>query len=179
MSLAILSTAGLIAYFERDYDEAIAEYRRCVEMDPHFGLGFYFLGQAYEQKGRHEDAVSALERALSLTGGSSEVIAALAHAHAMAGNPNKASALLRQLRERAAGEYVSPVLVAQVLLALGEVGQAIHQLQQAQQIRATDLVWLKVRPVFDSIQGDSRVMAIRQAIGLEDPSAAVADETLA
>jgi serine/threonine-protein kinase len=167
LSLAILSTAGLIAYFERKYDEAIAEYQRCVEMDPHFGLGFYFLGQAYERKGKYDEAISALDRSLTLTRASSEVVAALGHAYATAGNKEAASALLRQLHERAATEYVSPVLLAQILLALGENEQAITQLEQARQIRATDLVWINVRPIFDSIQNDSRVAEIRNAIGLE------------
>jgi TolB-like protein len=173
LSLAILSTAGLIAYFERKYDEAIAEYQRCVEMDPHFGLGFYFLGQAYEQEGRHDEAISALTQSLNLTQGSSEVIAALGHAHATAGNQEAASALLRQLREKAEDEYVSPVLLAQVLLALGENEQAIAHLEQAHQIRATDLVWLKVRSAFDAIQSNSRVIAIREAIGLEHSGSAL------
>jgi serine/threonine protein kinase/Flp pilus assembly protein TadD len=168
LSLPILSTAGLIAYFERNPDEAIAEYQRCVEMDPHFGLGFYFLGQAYEQKGAYADAIAALDRSLTLTRDRAEVIAALGHVHAMAGNQVEASRLLRQLQERTRTEYVSPVLLAQILLALGEREQAITHLQQAQQIRATDLVWLKVRPAFDSIQQDPRVVEVRNAIGLGD-----------
>ena len=166
LSLAILATAGLIAYFEGDPDRAIREYQKALEMDANFALAHYFLGQAYEQKRFHEQAIRSLTRALELTPGSSEMEAALARARAVAGHYERAEEMLRELREKSRGEYVSPVLLAQVLLGLKRNEDAIAELQRAREMRATDLIWLKVRPVFDAVGTDARVQEIAMAVGL-------------
>jgi len=51
--------------------------------------------------------------------------------------------------------YVSPVLLSQVALGLGEEVRALEYLKQAYAVRATDLVWIGVRPVFDSIRSEA------------------------
>jgi len=167
LSLAVVTTVGLVAYFERDFDRAIAEYRKALEMDSHFGLAHYFLGQAYEQRQQHRAAIGSLEKALQFNLGSSEVVAALGHAHAVAGDTARANDLLLQLREKSRREYVSPVLLSQILLGLGDKEEAVSALECALQVRATDLIWLKVRPVFDGIESESRVMRVRTAVGLD------------
>lgn len=166
LSLAIQITAGLIASFERDAERAIREYRKALEMDSSFALAHYFLGQSYEQTGAFEEAKKSLVRALELSTGSSEIEAALARVHALAGERSIAEEMLRQLRAKAAAQYVSPVLFAQVLLGLGNSEDAIAELQRARAVRATDLIWLEVRPVFDVVRDDSRVQGIATAMGL-------------
>ena len=84
------TSVGVQLYFDRRYDEAVAQYLKTIEMDPSFGMAHYFLGLAYVQKQMHKDAIAELERAESLTGRSPEVVAALGHAHAMAGEGDKA-----------------------------------------------------------------------------------------
>jgi serine/threonine-protein kinase len=166
LSLAIVTTAGLIAYFEGDPDDAISEYEKALEMDPNFALAHYFLGQAHEQKRSHEEAIRSLTRALELAPGSSEMEAALARTRALAGDVESAGQMLRNLREKSRHKYVSPVLLAQVLLGLNRNEEAIAELQRAQEMRATDLIWLKVRPVFDGVRDDARVQEIARAVGL-------------
>jgi tetratricopeptide (TPR) repeat protein len=166
LSLAIQITAGLIAYFEGETDRAIREYLKALEMDNNFALAHYFLGQAYEQKQSYDSAIESMNRALDLSPGSSEMEAALARVQALAGKHDVAEEMLRRLREKAEGRYVSPVLFAQVLLGLGRHEEAIAELERAHEMKATDLMWLKVRPVFDVIRGDGRIRQITTEIGL-------------
>ena len=167
LSLAILATEGLIAYFERDADRAIREYEKALEMDANFALAHYFLGQAYELKGRQEESIAAFTRAVESTPDSSEMAAALARAVALSGDGARAEAMLGKLRDKSANLYVSPVLFAQVLLGFGRNDEAIAELQRARELRATDLMWLKVRPVFDGLRGDARFADVVAAVGLE------------
>jgi eukaryotic-like serine/threonine-protein kinase len=166
LSLAVLTTVGLIAYFEGDPDRAIPEYRKALEMDAGFALAHYFLGQAYEQQQSYDQAVQSHTRALELTPGSSEIQAALARAWAMAGRPKQAEEMLRKLQEKSRNEYVSPVLLSQVMLGLNRAEDAIAELERALEIRATDLIWLKVRPAFDAVRRDARITKIGKTIGL-------------
>jgi tetratricopeptide (TPR) repeat protein len=166
LSMAIQITSGLVASFEREPDRAIREYQKALDMDRNFALAHYFLGQAYEQKQSYEQAIQSLLQASELSPGSSEIEAALARAHAMSGNVDVASRMLDQLRGKAALHYVSPVLFAQVLLGLNQYEEAIAELQQAHQTKATDLMWLKVRPAFEVVRNDRRVKLITTAMGL-------------
>ena len=167
LSLPIGVTAGLIAYFRRDFQRAIDEYERVLEMDANFGLAHYFLGQVYEQQGVYDEAVRSLLRAREFSPGSSEVEAALGRALAVSGERGLAEEILGELRKKAENEYVSPVLIAQVLLGLQQREEAIAEVQRAREIHATDLIWLKVRPAFDEVRSDPRVREIGAAMGLD------------
>ena len=166
LSLSVQMMSGLIAYYDGNSGLAIREYQKALEMDSAFALAHYFLGQAYEQAGRYQEAIDSLLRALELTPGSSEIEAALARAYAYAGEHSFALTMLNELQEKAHVRYVSPVLLSQVLLSLGRTEDAIIELERAYQMRATDLIWLKARPVFSSVRGDRRVQSITAAIGL-------------
>jgi TolB-like protein/Tfp pilus assembly protein PilF/tRNA A-37 threonylcarbamoyl transferase component Bud32 len=166
LSPAIQIMTGLIAYYERKPQLAIREYQKALETESNFALAHCFLGQAYEQAGKFADAVRCQSRAFDLSPGSSEMEAALARAHAVAGEKEIAEAMLMTLRERATATYISPVLFAQILLGLGREEDATAELERALSVRATDLMWLKVRPIFDPIRGDERVERIAAEVGL-------------
>lgn len=166
LSLVINSTVALESYFERHYDQAVAGYLGVLEMDPTFGVAVFFLGQAYEEKRMLPEAITAFERAVVLTERSPETVAALARAYALAGRLKDAHTLLNELQQMSLSQYVSPILFAQLMLALGERTHAIQFLQNGIEMRATDITWLGVRPTFDSIRNDEDFCAICASVGL-------------
>ena len=165
LNLAISSSVGLPFYFERRYDRAIEEYLKTLKLDPSFGLARYFLGQAYAQKGMYREAIAELEQAVLVNRGSAETIAALGYVHAIAGQKEKALTLLKELIQLSGERYVSPVLIAQIHAGLKERDQAFDYLDKAYQSRSTDLIWLKVRPVFKSIRSDPRFDELSKKMG--------------
>jgi eukaryotic-like serine/threonine-protein kinase len=165
-SLVIHTTVGLQFLLERRSDLAIKTLQKVLALDENFGMAHYFLGQAYLEKAMHAEAINELQRAVDLTASSSETIAILGCAHAAAGNRAKALQLLEQLNHRCRTKYVSPVLLAQLLLACGETEQAVEFLQRARQTRASDLVWIKVRPAFEALRHEPRFGQICKEMGL-------------
>lgn len=89
-------------------------------MDPHFPRNFFFLGRAYEQNGMYEDAISATQQSIALSGGYTLFKASLGHIYGMAGERGEAQRLLNELREQSQREYVSPVAMALIHTGLGE-----------------------------------------------------------
>ena len=83
---------------------------------------------------------------------SPEMRAALAYALARAGHTDAARTHLGALTAASQQRYVSPSLVAQVHAGLGETDQAVNWLEQAIAVRAADLAWIAVRPVFDGLR---------------------------
>ena len=86
--------------------------------------------------------------------------AALAYACARAGAPERAAAYLEQLTRLTEQRYVSPSLIAQVHAGLGNADLALEWLHAASDVRAADLAWLAVRPVFDGLRSDARFNAL-------------------
>jgi len=165
-SAAIRVSQGVIALYSRHYEVAVEALRPVSEAYPRFGLTHYFLGQCHEQLGQVEAAIAAHSRAVELTEDSSETLAALANAHAGGGRDEDAEVILGRLRTRSKGRYVSHVLLAQVLIGLGREGDALAELEQAVEERATDLIWLAVRPSYDPIRDTPRFKAILADVGL-------------
>ena len=78
----------------------------------------------------------------------------------------RAREALASLEQRARAGYVSAVLLAQVHTALGEHERALDALDAARRVRAADLAWIAVRPVFDPLRGESRVARLLEGMGL-------------
>src|SRR6202171_2364977 len=70
--------AGIAADKQRQFDVAIAEFRKVTELAPTYADGFISLGQAYMEKHDFASAIAPLKRAL-------DVDADLAPAHQLLG----------------------------------------------------------------------------------------------
>lgn len=168
ISLAIASSAGVLAFFEQDYERAIADFRAVLQMNEAFYLAHYFIGQIYAAQGLYPDALGELELAVAMSRGSSESISALGYAQARAGQTDNARLQLQELTRRKTQKYVSPVLLAQINTGLEEYEQAMTNIEEAFHTRSTDLVWLNVRPAFDAVRSNDRVTRILTSLGLRN-----------
>jgi serine/threonine-protein kinase len=166
LSSAIAASKGVLAYFSRDFDHAIEEYEATLNLHPHFGLAYYFIGQCETEQGRLEEGLKALRKAAELTSESSETMAALGHCLAVSGKRAEAIEVLHLLEDRSKSGYVSPVLPAQILTGLGEHESAMDRLERAVELRASDLIWLRVRPVFDPLHSHPAFDELVSRIGL-------------
>jgi hypothetical protein len=103
---------------------------------------------------------------MTLAGETPEAMAMLGVAHASAGRVDEARATLEELAGRDAASYVSPVLLAQLHASLGDFAATMIALERARDVRATDLVWIGVRPAFDAVRLDPRFESLMRDIGL-------------
>jgi TolB-like protein/Tfp pilus assembly protein PilF len=166
LSLAVHMSVGLCHFYERELASAAGALRETLELNADFGTAHYFLGHVHIAMGRHEAAIAALERAVALQGGSAETEAALATAHALAYHRDDAEQRLAELQDRARGGYVSPALLAQIHLGLHDHEAALERLEEAAALRAADLVWLKIHPIYDCVRGHPRFRALLTQLNL-------------
>ena len=164
LSPVIHATLGVLLYFERRFDEAVEQLKKTMEGDRAFGFAPYFLGQAYAQRACHDEAIAALSLAEKLAGRSPEVVAALAYVQALAGQSKDARNAMDELVRMSGRRYVSPVLLSQVALGLGDTDRALEYLREAYAVRSTDLVWIGVRPVFDAVRSEAAFVELRSQI---------------
>ena len=93
------------------------------------------MALSYGELGRHEEAIAAADRAVRVAR-SPVVVAQIASAYALAGNKNKATALLTSIEAQVRQSYVCGFNVACVYASLGEKEQAFTWLEKAYRDRS-------------------------------------------
>ena len=160
LSPSIIVSSGLVSYLAGDATGAIAELERALKLDPSFSAARYFLGPPLMAAGRPKDAIRSLEAAADGMGQSPEVLAALATALALDGDRTRAESLLAGLEITRGTRYVSPALTAMVHTGLGDMDAAVADIERAIDVRAVEVIWLDVRPVWARLRQDPRYPAL-------------------
>jgi adenylate cyclase len=156
--------------YARQYDQALDQIEKTIEMDKNFAQAYPWLGLILEQKGRYPEAIAAFQNAIKLfPGGSSIAEAELAHTYAVSGDREKAQKIIAELQELAKNKYVSSFQIAAIYAGLGEKDQAFAGLEKAYAERSDGLVNLKAEQRFDSLRSDPRFSALMQKIGFTEP----------
>ncbi|HXE75512.1 MAG TPA: winged helix-turn-helix domain-containing protein [Candidatus Xenobia bacterium] len=166
LSLVIQVSVGRHYYYQHDFERAIREFRDSIEMAPNFFLGHLYLGLAYSQVNRPEEAIVEFERALETSGHSPLALAALAYARARAGHKAEAGELLNRLRAQARTRHVPAVYFAGVYTGLGDKDQAFGWLEKAYEERSDYLVYLQIEPTFDPLHDDPRFRDLVRRLSL-------------
>jgi eukaryotic-like serine/threonine-protein kinase len=166
LSLVTTAAVGWLHVLEGRTAQAVTAFRSVLELDPSFGLAKYFLGLALLYGGSPAEAVAVLEEATAVTGRSTETLAALGSACAAAGRHQDAERLLAELETTATTSYVSPILLAQLLLSLGRAEDALSRLEEGCERHAAEMIWLAVRPTWSSLRGNPRFQALLRSVRL-------------
>lgn len=168
LSLTINFELGLGFYYGRDYDQAIEQFQKTLELDQNFPAARNFLPAAYEQKGMYNEAIVEFKKSIPLTGAAESTLsrAGLGHVYALTGKKSEARLLLDDLKQLSAHEYVSATNVALIYAGLGEKDQAFAWLDKAYEQRAFQLQWIKLDPRWDNLRPDSRFQDLFRRIGL-------------
>jgi TolB-like protein/Flp pilus assembly protein TadD len=166
LSFTINTNVAWILAIGQQYEQAIEQCRKTLEMDPNFALGRYRLGQTYVLSGTYSEAVAELKKAVALSG-SPRAMAELGLAYALGGNRSEALELLGQLKEQSKQRHISPFNLAVIYGGLGDKGRALDWLERAYEERSPSLNLLKLSPAFTSLRGDARFDAMVRGLGLE------------
>jgi TolB-like protein/Flp pilus assembly protein TadD len=166
LSMFATLSLGWAYYFARDYDRALVQARKVLDMDANFGFAHWHAGKTYLQKGQFPEAVASLRQALTLIGGTPPFIAFLGHAYARAGKHREARQMLTQLQRLSNKQYVSSYFMAIIHLGLGEMDETFAWLEQAYEERSGFLAFLGVEPMLDELRGDVRFEDLSRRVGL-------------
>jgi TolB-like protein/tetratricopeptide (TPR) repeat protein len=160
LCLVVGTTAAWVRYGAGDYQSAIDHCRNTIDMDPEFMRARVLLGAAYLQAGRHAEALTELESAVTLSDASPVLLAWLAHAKAVTGARSEAVALVSRARALEAERYVPTYHLALAYAGLDSLDAAFDALDQACLDRDPLLLQLDVEPRFEPLRSDSRYAAL-------------------
>lgn len=166
LSLVIGTQIALTSYLARDYDRAIEQCQKTLELDPNHLEALYVLGRAYDGKGMYAKAISELQKGKALSGGSPAMTMAVGHAYAASGNRAEAQKAIDELKVLAQKRYVPALYIAPIYGRLGEKDEAMRWLEKAYEERSDYLLFLKREPLADPVRSDARFQALVRRIGL-------------
>ena len=158
-----------IYLFVRDYENAVAQALRTLDLFPGSLLALQGLGLAELCRSRYAEAAAALEKAAAISHDPFST-AYLGVAHARRGDRDLAGSLLQQLLQRSQREPVPPRCFVFLYASLGEQDRALEWLENAYAARDTGLFWLRVMPLYDPLRGTARFNEMLRRMGLSSPS---------
>ena len=167
LSLLMNMTGALNFYLARQYDLAIAQLQRVIEMEPNFPAVHGVLGCVYVQKQMFLQALAEYQTVIELTKGATVVETSvkvlMGQAHARSGKKAEAMQLLEEAN--AAGT-ASPYSIAGLYAALNNQDKAFESLNKAYEEHDMQLVSLKVDPSLDGLRNDVRFADLVRRVGL-------------
>ena len=167
LSPIISRDVGWHYYCAENYDQAVAECQRTLDLEPTFVRAQVLLGLAYAKKKMFAEAIDLLQKAMALDQ-NSHSSAQLGYAYALSGQRDKAQQILDALNEQAKRTYVTPDSFAVIYSALGDKDQAFAWLEKSFTEHSDFLVYLRVRPTLDSLRSDPRFQDLVRRVGLPE-----------
>jgi len=166
LSPIITSELGY-SYFEtRQYDQAIEEFRKAVELFPDFSPAHSFLSAALEFKGMYDEAMVECQKAMALAN-NDKLLPRLAIIYAKSGRRIEAQRALDEMIRRSKEGYFQPSQIAEVYLAINDKERAFEWLEKAYRERDWGMAGINRFPLFDSLRSDARFSDLLKRMNLQ------------
>ncbi len=166
LSLIINTAVGMVFYYQRQPELALAQLHKTLELDSSFAAALLQLGVVHVYQHQAEEAMAAYQRAINLIGANPISLSLLAHAQGVFGRRAEANKILSEFRKPSMRRYVSASDMALVYLGLGDKDQVFVWLDKACVERSNYLIYLNVEPLVDSLREDPRFAALLQRVGV-------------
>jgi serine/threonine-protein kinase len=134
---AVHRISGRLQEYAGKYEQATAQYRRSIELDPGNSIGYQRLGNAYASNDQLSDALTALHKAIEVGPGSFRAYQDLGTFFFQRGNYRDAIKQFRKAVEAAPGEPGPRFALANAYLNVGRFVEAENELRIALQRRET------------------------------------------
>ena len=141
---------AVLSMFNRQYDRAIEQLQKIIEMDPNRAAAHITLIEAFQKKGMHEEALAELKKFNAPR-------PQAGYTYAAAGKRDEALKIIDELKEdQSKGRYVSPFAFALIYMGLGDKDQAFEWLNKTFEENPYRLAFIRVNTRFDSLHSDPR-----------------------
>ena len=163
LSFAIAYTTGNILYWHREYDRAIEQYKKALEIQPGNASAVASFGDSYLARNQCADATENYARGEEL-GGNPDFATALRKSYKASGCSGMIQKQLELDSDPSSRDYY-PFYAAGFAALLGKKDEAFRLLEKAYAER-TGIVFLKIEPQLDNLRHDPRYADLLRRTGL-------------
>ena len=151
---------GVLLYYARRFDEAIAQFKQVEATDPEFSESNRWAARCFEQKKDYAQALEYIIKHRQAVGAKPEAIALLRRAFATGGWPEVLRALLAE------GKPKANIEAAGTFAQLGEIDKGIEVLEAMIKERRVLIVHMESDPRLDPLRSDPRFEELARRVGL-------------
>jgi serine/threonine-protein kinase len=153
--------------YAKDYQGAITQGQKTLELDDEYVRAFVFIGSAYLALGEAGTALEWFQRGQGLDRAVRSYDAMIVRALAALDRLDEAREILMRLESESRQHYVRAEYVAMGYAAIGDVERAFDSLERAYQARSGGLIYLHLDPGYEPLKDDPRYHELVARIGLK------------
>ncbi len=157
----VCSSLGMTYLFAAKYDDSIAEFNKCIDLDQNFPWSHWGLVHDYEAKKDYWDAIEE-RRKLLLAGHEENLAEEMMQIYKRSGY---AAARAYAVQHDLDPKHNSSFTVAYANVELGNKSKALEYLQKAYDERDSQMIQLKVNSLFDGLRSEPQFQQLLQKIG--------------
>ena len=155
-------------FLARQYDQAIEQAAKMLELDPKYISAYYVRGVAYVKKSMYNEAMAEFEKGISTYPDDPEALTGLGYGYAVTGRRADAEKVLARLNQLSKREFISPVWTAKIYSGLGEKDKAFDALERAYEDRSiVSVAYIKTNPMLDPLRSDPRFAKLLRRMNLQ------------
>jgi len=154
---------GWINFWSEQYDDAITESKKSLELVPDFPIGLYILGCAYAAKGMFKEAIDIHQRAGQI---SIDWKWGLGQTYALAGRSEDALTVAAELESQPNVWHTWGL--AEIYTALGDKDKAFYWLEEGFKQKHAYMMWIYNNPNFKPLQDDPRFKDLAKRLNLAE-----------
>jgi DNA-binding winged helix-turn-helix (wHTH) protein len=153
-----------VRFLARDFRGAVDCGRQSIELHPYVHVGRGFYAQSLEFSGLIDDALRQYRMGYMMSPGLTWLHALEAACLSKAGRQTEALAIVKEIEQIRATEYIDAYCLAVMYNALGNRDRAFQELERARQESSINLCLLDVDPRMDPLRRDSRFVRLHGEI---------------
>jgi tetratricopeptide (TPR) repeat protein len=152
----------------RQYDQALDQFRKTIDMDPNYASAHDNLAQTYFDMGKYDVWLAEWKKAATLNNDheQSAISEDAARVYAKSGSRATVSRVIEALKQLAQRRYVDPGFIAYEYAALGDKDQVFYWLEKGYSEKAGSLQLIKIVKVMDPYRSDLRYVELLKRMGL-------------
>ena len=169
ISLPVNHTIARCYAWAGEHEKALEQLRATQQMEPHHPLTYVWLGRCLIGMGRYEEALTDLQKGMEIAGRLPLLLQVTGCTYGRLGRYSQAREILEELRRLSTRRYVSPMFLAYVLGAMGELDEAFQLFGRALEERSGLLAFLRVTQETSNsaLASDPRFTSLLQKMGLD------------
>jgi TolB-like protein/DNA-binding winged helix-turn-helix (wHTH) protein/Tfp pilus assembly protein PilF len=165
LSVPINTDIGFQMFYVENYDGAIEQLKKTLQMNPKYPLAHLWLGRSYQQKRMFDESMAEYQATDSALPNWVVTIAGIGNLQGLARKNVDARLTLAKLNAMSESKYVTPYGVALVYAGMGNKDEAFRWLEKAFDDRANWLVWLQFDPRWEALRADPRYAEMVHRMG--------------
>jgi tetratricopeptide (TPR) repeat protein len=170
--VSVRRSLGYCYLYARKYEQAHYHLDRAIAMNPNAEESYRIQGLILTFQKQFPAAEGALREAMALAPPSGNYTkVTLGYSLAAAGDPSYAVQVAAELEEKIKSEYVSPVELAIVHMAIGNKEKALDWVDRAIDERRGWAAYLRVHPVVDPLRSEPRFAELVNRMNFDAPAA--------